>query len=44
MDKSMLFDHLAKAEEHVALGEKHVEYQAALVARMQFFGWTRPQR
>ncbi len=35
MDRTMLLGHLAKAKEHVALGEGHVRKQRELIAKLQ---------
>ncbi len=35
MDRHMLLEHLAKANEHVLLGERHVRRQRELVAELE---------
>ncbi len=35
MDRRMLLEHLAKANEHVELGERHVRRQRELVAELE---------
>lgn len=35
MDKAMIRDHLAQAEEHVALGLTHIAKQHAIIAHLE---------
>lgn len=35
MDRQMLLEHLAKANEHVELGERHVRRQRELIAELE---------
>ena len=39
MDRRMLMDHLALAEQHVEQGKEHIDRQTALIAKLECNGY-----